>query len=365
MTEPIDGGVAHCVLQAARDQVERGWTVTVVSPADPGFVASLPAGANHRPLPLRPRPAGDRPRRPGVADLIRGMATIRDVVGAERPEVVHLHSSWAGLAGRLALRGKRRTFFQPHGWSFDALDGRVAGGARVWERFGARWATATICVSEQERTRGTEAGIRAAWQVIPNGVDVATWRPASSEERGAARRSLRLSAADEVAVCVGRLSPVKGQARLLDAWAAVVARVPDACLLLAGDGPDRPALEARKVPRVVFLGHVKDLATLYAAADVVVIPSESEGMSITMLEAMACGRTVVSTDVGGAAAALGADAGAVVPLHDRSALADAVAARLGNRDLAEREGADARRRVEQSFSSERATEALAALYAAS
>ncbi|OMQ15223.1 glycosyl transferase, partial [Modestobacter sp. VKM Ac-2676] len=65
--------------------------------------------------------------------------TLRRVVRAADPELVHLHSAKAGLAGRLAVQGSRRTVFQPHAWSFEAVTGGVAEASRRWERAAQRW----------------------------------------------------------------------------------------------------------------------------------------------------------------------------------------------------------------------------------
>ena len=363
VTEPVDGGVARCVVEYVRDQVRRGWAVTVVSPPEPSFISELEAvGARHVDLPVPPRLADDRPGRPRPSELLRGGRVIARAVAREKPDVVHLHSSWAGLAGRLTLRGRAPTLFQPHGWSFDAVAPRLRSPARLWERFASRWTTGIVCVSEGERNRGADAGIVARWHVVPNGIDVATAQPATVAERDAARTALGIPPQNRVALCVGRLSAVKGQDVLLDAWASVASTVPDALLLLAGDGPDRAELEARRLERVRFLGRPTDLPAVYAAADLLVIPSRSEGMSITMLEAMARGRCIVSTDVGGAREAIGTESGTVVPVEGASALAAALVLRLADRELAEREGTAARRRVETSFDIGRATEALADVY---
>ncbi len=349
VTEPVDGGVARCIADYVRDQVGRGWDVTVVSPPDPTFVHAVQElGGRHVALAVRPRTAGDRPGRPHPGELASGTRLLRRIVGERKPGAVHLHSSWAGLAGRLALRGTTPTFFQPHGWSFDAVGGKLRPAARFWERRAARWATRILCVSEGERARGVAAGVEARWEIVPNGVSLEE-PPATPEAMTAARRALGLDRDVPVAACVGRLSPVKGQDLLLAAWPNVRSSVPSAVLLLAGDGPDRAGLEARAGDGVRLLGWPDDPAAVYDAADVVVVPSRSEGMSITMLEAMARGRSVVSADVGGAHDAIGEDAGAVVEASDPHALADAIAARLSDRSLTEREGAAARRRVETSY----------------
>ncbi|MYW34882.1 glycosyltransferase, partial [Streptomyces sp. SID2119] len=151
-----------------------------------------------------------------------------------RPHVVHAHSAKAGLAGRIAVRGRVPTVFQPHAWSFEAVDGRTAELALGWERFGARWADHILCVSESERRTGQQAGITARWSVIHNGIDLDRFRPGGQADRTAARASLPLlDGVDPQAplvVCVGRLTRQKGQDVLLDAWRRL--RVPGARLVL-------------------------------------------------------------------------------------------------------------------------------------
>ena len=70
-----------------------------------------------------------------------------------------LHSAKAGLAGRLALRGRRRTVYVPHAWSFEAVQGAVGRASTVWEAAASRWTDMVVCVSEDERRRGREAGV--------------------------------------------------------------------------------------------------------------------------------------------------------------------------------------------------------------
>ena len=139
------------IAQLVRDQVERGWDVTVVSPLHgllEGNVGPLAAesesfGARHVLWPAH---------RPPGADTIAEARLLRRILRRERPDVVHLHSSKAGLAGRLVLRGRSPTVFQPHGWSFLAGSGFVQRGAGWWERFATRWADAIVCVSESVRS---------------------------------------------------------------------------------------------------------------------------------------------------------------------------------------------------------------------
>jgi glycosyltransferase involved in cell wall biosynthesis len=216
-------------------------------------------------------------------------------------------------------------------------------------------------VSETERARGEEHGVRANWRVIPNGVDLDAWTEASGKERTAARRRLELDERPTV-VCVGRLCRQKGQDILLKAWPAIVSGVPEARLVLVGDGPDAKLLRHRAGEGVRLVGERADVGDWLAAADVVAVPSRWEGMSIGMLEAMARGRSVVASDVGGAQEALGREAGEVVPSEDAFALANAIVTRLRDPAQAAAEGRAARESAERSHDLRATTAALAELY---
>jgi glycosyltransferase involved in cell wall biosynthesis len=322
--ESTVGGIGNVLLDLVSAQRGRGWSVTVAAPPDPRLAA---AGAEVRAWDPGPRPG------PGLPAALRG---VRDAVRAADPDVVHLHSSMAGLCGRLAVRGRRPTVLQPHSWSFWAREGAVARAALTWERAGARWTDLVLCVSEDERRAGQAAGIATRYAVVPNGVDLARFAPAGDDERQRARAALGLGGGP-LAVCVGRLHRQKGQHLLLDAWPAVRTAVPGAVLALVGEGPDRSGLEARAGADVLLPGAARDVRQWLAAADVVVQPSVWEGMALSVLEAMASGRSVVATDVSGMREVLADGAGVLVP-REAPALAAAVAARLRDPSLAAGEG---------------------------
>lgn len=354
VAQPTQGGLVTCVGDPVTDQVRRGWDVWVACPPD-GDLPDVVAGAGAA---FRPWPAARSPGPSSARETLR----LREIVRAVEPDLVHLHSSKAGLCGRLALRGGRPTVFQPQAWSFHAAGGATGWAAAAWERLGARWAHALVCASETEREQGERAGIRARWRVIYNGVDVERLAEAGEEERRAARTRLGLSDAP-LAVCVGRLSRQKGQDLLLDAWPAVRAQVPEAELALVGSGEDREALEARAVPGVAFTGERDDVPDWLAAADVVVNSSRWEGMSLAIVEAMARGRSVVATDVAGSREAVGDEAGAIVPPEDAAALAAELAKRLADPALREAEGHAARARAVRAHDVRRTTAQVADLYA--
>ncbi|MGY1914627.1 glycosyltransferase [Blastococcus sp. SYSU DS0973] len=346
VAQPVDAGVPQVVVDLVTEQVRRGWDVVVACPDD-GW---LPRSARLAGGQVVPWAAS---RSPGLS-VVRETWAIAALVRQVTPSVVHLHSAKAGLAGRLAVRGRVPTVFQPHAWSFEAVDGVMGRVTRWWERVAARWTHLIVTVSEAEAARGRTAGVMAPTTVVPNGVDVTRWAP---QDRAAARASLGLPDVP-TAVCVGRLTRQKGQDLLLGAWSAVRDQVPDAQLILVGDGPDRLRLELAAVAGVRFAGHQDDPAPWYAAADVVVMPSRWEGMALVPLEAMAASRSVVATDVAGGREAMGQLTGAVVPIDDRAALAEAVSARLADPELAVREGARGRTRVTEQFDVLRSTAAV-------
>jgi glycosyltransferase involved in cell wall biosynthesis len=301
------------------------------------------------------------------ARLLLELIRLQRIIDDERPDLVHLHSAKAGLAGRLVIRGRVATIFQPRAWSFHARAGRGQLAPKQWERFGARWADAIVCVSGGERREGEAAAIRADWRVIPNGIDTSLLKAATDDERDAARRRLGLVDAPTI-VCVGRLCRQKGQDVLVRAWPRLCERVPRAQLILVGetfaDGrqPSDLLAEVRLEQGIRVVGRREDVPEWLAAADVVAVPSRWEGMAYATLEAMARGRSVVTTDVSGAAECLGSEAGAIVPVEDAQALADAIADRLRDPRRCREEGQRGRFRAESLFTIERTTGAMAALY---
>ncbi len=263
------------------------------------------------------------------------------LVRAWAPDVVHLHSSKAGLAGRLALRGRLPTVFQPHAWSFEAAAGVVRAASIAWEVRGSRWSAVTVCVSDAERQIGRRHGIRGNLAVVPNGVDTTRWRPRDQTE---ARLAAGVPLDVPVAVCVGRLCEQKGQIDLVRVWRGVQAAVPDAQLILVGDGPDRDRI-TREVrggaAGVRVVGHSAVVGAWFGVADVVVAPSRWEAMAMVPLEAQASGRMVIATDVAGMDEAV-ADSGRLVPPLDDVALRDALVEALGDRARLARNGLAAR-----------------------
>lgn len=320
--------------------------VHLACPDNEGYLASRAQdlGADVRPW------AATRNPGPSVASEIRAL---RKLALSVAPDVVHLHSAKAGLAGRVALRRRVPTVFQPHSWSFHAATGRMRWATVRWERIGARWADVIIAVSEDERAEGEREGVRARYFINPNGIDLAAFAEARAFR---AKRGSGESA--PTVVCVGRLCEQKGQDLLLAAWPRVRQAVPNARLVFVGEGPARPELEATaaSVEGVEFVGDQESVAPWLAMADVVAFPSRWEaGISLAVMEAMAVGCSIVLTRVAGGGE-LPAGVGKVVAAGDTGALGEALIERLAAPETAKLEGAQGGEFADAHFGIERVGE---------
>jgi glycosyltransferase involved in cell wall biosynthesis len=207
---------------------------------------------------------------------------------------------------------------------------------------------------------------------IPNGIDTSAFNPAPAIRSGAIQ-GWRFGPGP-VVVTVANLLEAKGYPILLRAAAKVVSELKQ-CTFVAiggeveGDGYraslERLAEQLGLRDRIQFLGWRKEVAEALRAADVAVFPSLTEGLPLALLEAMACGRPVVATAVGGVPEVVRHElTGLLVPPRDVDALAAAVLRLLNDRDLAERMGREGRRRVEVHFTLERVLSRTQELYEA-
>lgn len=342
-------GVATAVLNHVRACAASGIEVTVASPGDGWLpVWSQELGARWVEVPFV--------KRPSLGDLGR-VAELRALL--HRFDLVHLHSSKAGTDGRLALLSSRLrppSIYTPHGWPW-LTGGRPAPLYRQVERQMARGADAIVAVSHEEQAMGARvlgpSGQKL--RVIESGVDTTQFRP---DGPTAAVRDA------PVIVCAGRLTRAKGQSTLVRALTHLRHR--DAVLVLVGDGEDEANLRSLVASlwldeRVEFVGHVPDTAPWLRAADVVAVPSRWDGMSLALLEAMACGAAIVATRVPGISA-LG-DAGVVVAVDQPRELAAAIDGLMTDEGTRSRLGADARQRVVDSFDLDRSVDANLCLWA--
>lgn len=339
-------------LQLARGARDRGDVVSFVSPADGPFA-------------VRAREEGFAV---DLADLgrthrIDGMLRLARLLRRERADVLHTHTlaaanALARIAGRLARvpvvsHLHIANHFRP---STRALLARV-------DNVTARLAAALVAVSEDTRRAYEEQGYPRCIRVVYNGVATL------SADANGLREELSIPADAPLIAEVARLCDVKGQRELIDA----VARLPGARAVLVGadleqDGAYEQALRQRAeelgiADRVVFVGYREDAARVVAAADVFALPSWTEGLPLVVLEAMALGRPVVATTVGGTPELVAdGETGLLVPPRDVEALTAALKRVLDDEALRRRFGEAGKRRVAERFSSEAMTREVLALY---
>ncbi len=320
-----------------------------------------------------------------VADSDRLGLAARRVLAARlrRGDVVALHghdpkSDWVisrVVAGdRLAPASQRgiRRFATLHLHTCTTLPLRLYRriDLRLLRRFDGGIAVSSAIAAEL--AAGSARRGRAPWRVIPNGVDGPRLRARAAAALPAVRAELAALGANgggPVLVVASRLTRQKGLDLLLDALPAAVARHPRLLLLIAGEGPERAALERQAArlglgSRARFLGERRDVEGLLAAADGVVLPSRQEGSPYLLLEAMALAVPIIAAAVGGVGEMLreGRD-GCLVPAGDREALAAGIAALVADPGAARRRAEGAREAGAGRLAAARMTAETAAFYA--
>jgi len=316
------GGVGRHVRSLAEGLERRGASVRVAAPRVTQELFRFPSYA---PVEIggRPHPARDAAAALGLRRL------------AASADLVHAHGLRAA-----ALAPTTRPLVVT--WHNAQLSGGRVGA--LLERHAARRATVTLAASEDLARRARACG----------GLDVRPGPVAAPELRTSGRDP---GLGHPLVLAVGRLHPQKGYDVLLDA----LPQLGDCVVAVAGDGPLRDQLVA-SAPSVRWLGQRDDVADLYAAADVVVLPSVWEARSLTAQEAMRAGRPLVVADVGGLSELVG-DGAVLVPPGDPTALAAAVRRLLDDPAAAAELGARARV-VAAAWPSEQDTlDRVAAVYA--
>lgn len=229
------------------------------------------------------------------------------------PDVVHTHASKAGFLGRLACRGRPwarvHTF---HGHVLEGYFSRPVSGALVWsERRLAAGTARLLAVSDRTRQDLVRLGVAGGEQieVVPPGVDLSELLGLSHREDPAGSRfrsECGCEPGDLLVGVIGRLAEVKRPDVALEAFRMASSRVPHLRLVFVGDGRERDLIEARLSSfdaglraRVALAGNQVSMAPIYAACDLVLSSSRSEGMPVALIEAGASGIPVVATPVGG------------------------------------------------------------------
>lgn len=361
------GGPARHVLALMPGLRARGFDTMIAfgtPEPDEGELTPGPDEPSIRIAALRRRidPGGDQ----------RAITELTRLATRYRPDVIHTHMAKAGALGRSAAR-RIKTRAILHTFHGHVLEGYFASPANsafvIAERRLARRTDALIAVSASTRDDLLALGIGRPerWTVVPLALDL---RPLLDLEMGAdeGRAWLDLPTGVPVVAIVGRLVPIKNHVLFVEAAERISMERPDAVFVVAGDGELRSMLEAESERslggRIRFLGWTMDLSSLYAAADVVVSTSLSEGTPVALIEALAAGRPVVATDVGGVSEVVehGRN-GFLAASGDAEGLARAVLDLLEHDALRRRMGQVGRTVVAERYATDRVAGVTADLYA--
>lgn len=290
--------------------------------------------------------------------------------------IVHTHSSKAGFLGRWAAWACRIPIriHTPHGFPFDRQIPRpLQRFYRVLEQATASVTTRLICVSCAEAASARKQKLLPddCLVIIPNGIALPLSIPGRKEARDALDRrwGIHLDGDQLLVASVGRLVRQKGYPDFIAAASLLHQRFAEARFVLAGEGEDRVRLTDQiaslALPKICMLLDSEAIPFVYGAMDVFVCSSLWEGLPYTVLDAMAAGRPVVATRVGGLPECVrpGRNGFLVAP-HDPAALADAIGRLLADPLLRERMGGESRRIVEAEFRLDQMVQATEALYEA-
>jgi glycosyltransferase involved in cell wall biosynthesis len=358
------GGAVWVVLGYVEALQEHGCEVAVCTSVEP--VAEVFRGAGCE---ILSTPEITREINP-PQDLV-ALIKLARICRKGRFDVVHTHTSKGGFIGRAAARlaGVPVVLHTAHGFAFHESSSPVAAAVYTrLERLASRWSDRVLTVSDFHRQWAIRQRLAAPERIVTVRNGISRSRLVVARDKGDIRSDLGVEASDLLLVSVGRLATQKGFGTLLQALPKLLRHGVRARLVLVGEGPLRSALEeqttAAELTEVVsFLGFRSDVGDILNASDMVIAPSLWEGLSISVLEAMALGKPIVATNIGSNLELLeDGVSGLLVPPNEPERLADAILTLALDPDGASRYGAAARERFELGFTETAMKDALWAAY---
>ena len=354
------GGLERVVADLAQAQQAAGdWTSVFSLDDTEGLKAEL-SGAGIDVVEGHKRPGPD----------FRSLMSLRRWVRRNKIDIVHAHNFVPNYYAAAALLGLGRPPVQV--CTCHDMGARLAKHKlrMLFKASLARTARVAM-VGQQVYDRFVEGGLVEPGRALTvrNGVRVEQFTP-TPERREHARAALGLSATDVVLGCVGRLVTLKNHGRVIEVMPALLAEHPELRLVIVGDGPQRSALQEQVERlglsgRVTLAGQRSDVGDLLPAFDVFALPSQTEGLSIALLEACATRVAVVATRIGGNPEIIrDGQTGMLIPVDDNDALRRAIAQLLRDGTLRDRLGGAARRWVLENASTSSVRDAYDALYRA-
>jgi glycosyltransferase involved in cell wall biosynthesis len=317
-----------------------------------------------------------------MPELVRELSPLNDfrafmhlfrLFRKQRPRIVHTHTSKAGMLGRWAafFAGVPIVIHTPHGHVFWGYFGKGTTALFILlERWTARITDRIIALTKQEMSDHLRFSIAPAekFTVVHSGVDLGQFSR-SQGDATAVRENLAIPQGSFVVGTAGRLTPVKGHRHLIEAAAGLVRQHRDMLFVFLGDGELMSDLKEMASAmgigdQVKFLGWRPDVAEVMSTFDVFVLPSLNEGMGKVLVEAMAMGKPLIASDVGGIPdLVVQGENGLLVPPADSKALAQAVLDLYENPDKRRRMG-EAGKRISAAYGVEAMLQKIDELYQA-
>lgn len=289
------------------------------------------------------------------------VAMIFQMLRKFNPDVVHSHNHVLPYLLPYAARHRGRIVHTVHSMA----DYDATGANRVINALAFRLGVVPVAIADEVR-----ASIRRVYgmnaPIVKNGIPVDQYRKAASS-RSEWRSANGVREADLLFVAIGALWPVKNHAKLIAAFRQVADRVPSAKCFIAGSGPLREQLtrqihQINLSAKVKLLGERDDVPDVLSACDVAVLPSHCEGSPLSLMEAMAAGKPVIATAVGGVPEMVSGETARLIARDNVNALADAMIELAGNVELRQRMGAAGAHRAAANFGLDRMTAGYEALY---
>jgi len=316
-----------------------------------------------------------------IPELVRNISLINDLktilniyryLRKEKFDIVHTHTSKAGLLGRLAARLARIPIIihTPHGHVFFGYFGLIKSNLFIFlEKLASRITDKIIALTNREKEDYISCKVTDEEKsvVICSGIELNKFKDLLLNEKQNLKKELGIPENSLIVGTLGRLVPVKGPEFLVEAAKHIISKYPDTFFVFTGDGYLRPDLKKKALnfglkENIIFLGWRDDGAKILSLYDVFILPSLNEGMGRVLVEAMALGKPIVASRIGGIPDLVThGKNGFLVPPKDPEELAKYIQILIEDREKREKMGLSGKK-IAMHFSAENMVEKIEKLY---